>query len=157
MFAAAILALLITVSLALARAGDRSEYQPMALATLAMVVYALGRTAEAGALLEEALPLARQAGGLALGQVLRSLSSYEWETGALDAAGAHAEELQADSSRRSIWTQALGQAKQRMTAQQPGLVTIAAHHRDETVKSKLAAARRAKAKASEEAKQARLF
>ena len=54
--------------------------------------YALGRTAEAGALLEEALPLARQAGGLALGQVLRSLSSYEWQTGALDAAEAHAEE-----------------------------------------------------------------
>ena len=82
----------LTRALALARAGDRSEYQPMALASLAMVVYALGRTAEAGALLEEALPLARQAGGLALGQVLRSLSSYEWQTGALDAAEAHAEE-----------------------------------------------------------------
>ena len=72
-------------------------------------------------------------------------------------AGAHAEELQADSSRRSIWTQALGQAKQRMTAQQPGLVTIAAHHRDETVKAKLAAARRKREQAAADAKQARLF
>lgn len=72
-------------------------------------------------------------------------------------AGAHAEELQADSRRRSIWTQALGQAKQRMTAQQPGLVTIAAHHRDETVKAKLAAARRKREQAAADAKQARLF
>lgn len=72
-------------------------------------------------------------------------------------AGAHAEELQADSSRRSIWTQALGQAKQRMTTQQPGLVTIAAHHRDETVKAKLAAARRKREQAAADAKQARLF
>lgn len=71
-------------------------------------------------------------------------------------AGAHAEELHAASQQRSVWSQALGQAKQRMTAQ-PGIVTIAAHHRDETVKSKLAAARRKRDQAAADAKQTRLF
>lgn len=72
-------------------------------------------------------------------------------------AGANAEELQADSQRRSVWSQALGHAKQRMTTKQPGIVTIAAHHRDETVKAKLAAARRKREQAAADAKQARLF
>lgn len=71
-------------------------------------------------------------------------------------AGAHAEELHAASQQRSVWSQALGHAKQRMTTQ-PGLVTIAAHHRDETVKAKLAAARRKREQAAADAKQARLF
>ena len=72
-------------------------------------------------------------------------------------AGAHAEELQAETRSRNVWSQALGHAKQRMTTKQPGIVTIAAHHRDETVKSKLAAARRRKAQSDAEAAQARLF
>lgn len=82
----------LTQALALARLSDNSESQSVALASLAMVVNALGRPAEAGALLEEALPLARQIGGKVLGQVLRSVSMHEWQTGALDDAEQHAEE-----------------------------------------------------------------
>ena len=79
-------------ALALARAGDDIESQALALASLAAVLNPMGRGADAGSVLDEALPLARQVGGTTLGIVLRNVTMYEWQTGALDAAEQHAEE-----------------------------------------------------------------
>ncbi len=82
----------LTQALALARAGGDSESQALALASLASVIYGRGGSTDAGSLLAEALTLGRQVGGKTLGQVLRALSMYEWQSGALDPAEQHAEE-----------------------------------------------------------------
>ena len=82
----------LTQALALARASGDIESQALALASLASVIYGRGGATDAGSLLAEALPLGRQVGGKTLGQVLRALSMYEWQSGALDPAEQHAEE-----------------------------------------------------------------
>ena len=84
-----------TRALALARAAGDSEAQALALSALSSVVTSVGRIDEAGPLLAEALSLARGVGGKTLAQVLKNMSSFEWQSGALDAAEEHAQEAQA--------------------------------------------------------------
>lgn len=82
----------LTHALSLARADNDIEAQAEALGILATVVRSVGRVDEVDALMEEALPLARQAGGLTLTRVLTGLASHEWQSGHLDAAEEHANE-----------------------------------------------------------------
>lgn len=82
----------LTRALSLARANDDIEAQAEALGMMATAVRSVGRMDEATALMEEALPLARQAGGLTLIRVLNGLASHDWQGGHLDAAEEHANE-----------------------------------------------------------------
>ena len=79
-------------ALALARDGGDIQAQAEALSWLALVAISVGRVAEAGGLLEEALTLARQVGGATLAQVLIHAANHYWQQGDLDAAGAYAGE-----------------------------------------------------------------
>ena len=82
----------LTHALSLARANNNIEAQAEALGMMATVVRSVGRIDEADALMEEALPLARQAGGLTLVRVLSGSASHKWQGGHLDAAEEHANE-----------------------------------------------------------------
>ncbi|MBP6015114.1 MAG: AAA family ATPase [Candidatus Promineofilum sp.] len=79
-------------ALELARQSGDLRAQAEALSRLAPAASSVGRTEEAGRLLEEALGLARQSGGQTLASVLIALATQEWQNGNLDAAEQHAAE-----------------------------------------------------------------
>ena len=79
-------------ALALARDGGDTRAQAEALSWTALVAISVGRAAEAGPLLEQALSLARQVGGAALARVLVHAANHHWQQGNLDTAEAQAEE-----------------------------------------------------------------
>lgn len=101
-------------ALALARQSGDIPAQAEALSRLAPAAASVGRTEEAGRLLEEALNLARLSGGQTLARVLVALSTQEWQDGNLDAAERHAAEARqigrdmADIALETGATQTLG-------------------------------------------------
>lgn len=79
-------------ALALAREDGNIQAQAEALSLTALVATSVGRVAEVDQLLEEALTLARQVGGVALARVLIHLANRRWQMSDSDAADEYAGE-----------------------------------------------------------------